>query len=155
MAGQMRRRRPSSLSSSAVFQPEAAPKLTSRVREPDGSHSPKASAAGLHGTFTLPRGPNMRPLQFEGELIAEAEKEATDRNGRRNERGPVSHRAAIYRTRKGTLVTEFSTVDHTGKRTGKADVFGSLDEACDWFRRGPLTTELLKKLDRWGPEIIE
>lgn len=97
----------------------------------------------------------MRPLQFEGELITEAEKDATDRNGRRNERGPVNHRAAIYKTRKGTFVTEFSTVDHTGERTGKADVFGSLDEACDWFRPGPLTTELLKKLGRWGPEIIE
>lgn len=97
----------------------------------------------------------MRPLQFEGELIAEAEKDATDRNGRKNERGPVNHRAAIYKTRKGTFVTEFSTVDHIGERTGKADVFGSLDEACDWFRPGPLTTELLKKLGRWGPEIIE
>ncbi len=97
----------------------------------------------------------MRPLQFEGELIAEAEKDATDRNGRRNERGPASHRAAIYRTRGGTFVAEFSSLDHAGGRAGKADVFGSLDDACDWFRAGPLTMELLKKLGRWGPEIIE
>lgn len=155
MSGQMRRRRPSTHPSSAVSQPEYGPKLTNQVCEPDGSHAPKATAPGVYGTYTLPRGPNMRPLQFEGELIAEAEKDATDRNGRRNERGPVNHRAAIYKTRKGTFVTEFSTGNHTGERTGKADVFGSLDEACDWFRPGPLTTELLKKLGRWGPEIIE
>lgn len=155
MSGQMRRRRPSSHPSSAVSQSEATLKFANRVCEPDGSYAPKMTASGPYGTYTLPRGLNMRPLQFEGELIAEAEKGATDRNGRRNERGPVSHRAAIYKTRKGTYVTEFSTVDHTGKRTGKADVFGSLDEACDWFRPGPLTTELLKTLGRWGPEIIE
>ena len=152
MSDQTRRRHPSSHPSSSASRAATAPKPTLRTRNPDGSIT---IVPGNHDIYTLSRGPDVRPLQFEGELIAEAEKEATDRNGRRNERGPVNHRAAIYRTRGGRFVTEFSSVDHTGERTGKADVFGTVDEACDWFRPGPLTTELLKKLGRWGPEIVE
>jgi len=38
---------------------------------------------------------------------------------------------------------------------GKAAVFDSLDEALKWFRPGPLTTELLKKLGKLEPEFIE
>jgi hypothetical protein len=153
MSVQTPRRRPSPHTPSSAS--EAAPKLTIQGRSADGSLNLKVTVPGVHGSYTLSRGPNLRPFQFEGELIAEAEKDAIDRNGRRNERGPVSHRAAIYRTRKGTFVTEFSTLDHTGARTGKADVFSNLDEACDWFRPGPLTTELLKRLGRWEPEVIE
>lgn len=155
MSAPTHRRRSSSHSSSSVSEAETASRLASQVREPDGSFSPKICSGEIHGTYTLSRGPNLRPFQFEGKLIAEAERDATDRNGRRNERGPVSHRAAVYRTRGGTFVTEFSSLDHAGERAGKAAVFGSLDEASDWFRPGPLTTELLKKLGRWGPEIIE
>lgn len=104
-------------------------------------------------TYTLLRGPDMRPLQFEGQIVGEVERDS----GKSNAKGlsPV-HRAAIYRTRGGKYVSEFSTVDSgNGERTGKADVFGTLNEACDWFRPGPLTTELLKRLGRWEPEIIE
>jgi hypothetical protein len=39
--------------------------------------------------------------------------------------------------------------------SGKAAVFDSLESALAWFRPGRLTTELLKKLGKWGPEIIE
>ena len=91
------------------------------------------------------------PLQFEGTIVAEVQKLNAKANGL-----GVVHRAAIYKTRGGKFVSEFSTDEcGNGERTGKADVFGTLDEACDWFRPGSLTTELLKKLDRWQPEIIE
>lgn len=102
----------------------------------------------MASNHTLSRGLDLRPLQFEGEIIAEVEKDSTERSGYRNALGPVSYRAAIYKTRGGKFVAEFSSVDHDGARTGKADVFGTLDEACDWFRPGPFTTELLKKLGR-------
>jgi hypothetical protein len=126
----------------------SGPRLTIRGRNPDGSLNLKVDVPGVvTNTFTLSRGPDMRPLQFEGEIIAEAEKDSG--------KGSAAYRAAIYRTRGGKFVSEFSTVDAACTRSGKADVFGTLDEACDWFRPGPLTTELLKRLGRWGPEIIE
>jgi len=153
MSDQTHRRRPPLHASAS--QTETGPKLNIQGRNPDGSLKLKVTLPGIHSSYTLSRGPDVRPLQFEGEIIAEVEKDTADRSGYRNALGPVSYRAAVYRTRGGKFVTEFSSADHTGARTGKADVFGTLDEACDWFRPGPLTTELLKKLGRWGPEIIE
>src|SRR6185312_3007718 len=128
MSGQTSRRHPSAPSSSSASQTGPSPNLATQSRNHGDSRDLKAPVPGIHGSYTLSRGPNLRPLQFEGELVAEAEKDAINRNGRRNERGPVTHRAAIYKTRRGTFVTEFSSLDHTGKRTGKADAFGSLDE---------------------------
>lgn len=155
MSDQTRRRRPSSHTSALASHGESAPELTGQRHNSDASTNQKLPAPAISGTYTLSRGPRLRPFQFEGEIIAEVENDATDPNGRNNEHGRVSLRAAIYRTRKGTIVTEISSLDHTGGRTGKADVFGSLDDACEWFRPGPLTTELLEKLGRWQPEIIE
>jgi hypothetical protein len=87
----------------------------------------------------------MRPLQFHGEIVGAVERDS----GKGTIHGPVVHRAAIYKTRGGKFVSEFSTADYSnGEKSGKADVFGTLDEACEWFRPGPLTTELLKKLAR-------
>lgn len=152
MSSQTGRRSPPSSSSSA---PGDGPKLSIEGRNTDGSLNLKVTVPGMHGsTYVLPRGSDVRPLQFEGEVVAEVERDGS-------ERGPTprsfvtSYRAAIYKTRGGKFVTEFSSVNNTGDRTGKADVFGTLDEACEWFRPGPLTTELLKKLRRWEPEVIE
>jgi len=127
--------------------------------DPEQSDSPRpvqhaptiVTISGAGNTYTLSRGSDMRPLQFEGQIIGEVERDS----GKGVALGSAVHRAAIYKTRGGKFVSEFSTMDVTGERTGKADVFGTLDEACDWFRPGPLTTELLKKLGRWEPEIIE
>jgi hypothetical protein len=104
--------------------------------------------------FTLTRGENLRPLQFRGEVLAEVveEKDARTLGGAGIVR--VSHRVAIYRTASGgKFVTEFSSLDARGDRIGTAGVFDTLDAACDWFRRGALTTELMKKLGRWYPEF--
>lgn len=130
----------------------SGPKLTVEARTPDGDMKLRVTVPGLTGNdarrFTLTRGSDLRPLQFDGQVVAEVDR-----------RGATAlheeHRAAIYKTRGGKFVSEFSSLGHSGERTGRADVFGTLNEACDWFRPGPLTTELLKKLGRWEPEIIE
>jgi len=137
MSDQTHRRRPSPNSSSSESQAETGPKLTIQGRNPDGSLSLKVTIPGMNSSYTLSRGPDVRPLQFEGVVIAEVERDSADRNGYRNVFGPQRHRAAVYKTRGGKFVAEFSTVDHAGERSGKADVFGTLDEACDWFRPGP------------------
>lgn len=116
---------------------------------------PKLNASRIGDTYTLSRGPQLRAFQFEGEILAEVESNSDDLKDRKDVPGFVSHRAAIYRTRRGTVVTEVSSADHTGQRAGIADVFGSLDDAIEWFRPGPLTTELLKKLGLERPQIVE
>ena len=117
--------------------------------------NPKVTASRIGGAYTLSRGPRLQPFQFEGEILAEVESYATDPKGHKDASGFVSHRAAIYRTRRGTIVTEVSSVDHTGQRAGIADVFGSLGEACEWFRPGSLTTQLMQKLSQRESEIID
>lgn len=131
----------------------------------DGSITRNPDEPPVYLQYTVSRGENIRPLQFEADLLGAVE----------TGHGPQSsatYRAAIYKTRGGKYVAEFSTakilyaVDtvHTPvserkpisvERDGKAEVFDSLDAACDWFRPGPLTTRLLKNLGKWGPEIIE
>lgn len=115
----------------------------------------KVTVPGFENRFELSRGPDVRPLQFEGDVLAEVERGSNQRGIReRNIFDPDVYRAALYKTRGGKFITEFSTL-RGDERDGKAEVFESLDAACEWFRPGPLTTELLKKLGRWQPEIIE
>jgi hypothetical protein len=165
--------------SSAQSPQQKDPKLSVEGRNADGSLKLKVTVPGLNSpenafrTYTLSRGADVRPLQFEGEIVAEVERPTNHRGVRdRNVCEPDSYRAAIYKTRAGRFIAEFSTVSDRyvvdtvntplserrplpPQRDGKAEVLDSLDAACDWFRPGPLTTELLKKLGRWGPEIID
>jgi hypothetical protein len=102
--------------------------------------------------YTLPRGENVRAIRFDGEVIGAVEDKGAG----------GMYRAAIYTTRGGKFVTEFSSLltactvnGQKPERDGKAEVFDTLDAACDWFRPGRLTTELMKQLGRWEPETIE
>ena len=105
---------------------------------------PSASNQKLH-QFMLSRGANERPLQFDGEVLAEAE--ATTGSG-------ATLRAALYRTKSGQVVSEFSRRDQDSNESGNAAVFDTLDEGLAWFRPGKLTTSLLKKLGRWDAEVL-
>jgi hypothetical protein len=156
MSSQTGRRSPAS---SSLPTERNGPKLAVEGRTPDGRMKLKVTLPGLIGDgprpFTLARGPDVRPLQFDGELLAEVERDSNHPGVRvHNPFGPDVYRAAVYKTRGGRFVTEFSTL-RGEDREGKAEVFDSLDSACAWFRQGPLTTELLKKLGKWDPEFIE
>ena len=59
--------------------------------------NPNSNGPGLQ-RFTLQRDED-RPLQFDGELLAHVEALGS----------PLAHRAAVYRTRKGKFVSEFSS----------------------------------------------
>lgn len=88
--------------------------------------------------YTVGRGPKLRPFEFDGTVVAEAQDD--------------DYRAAIYRTKGGKYVTEFLV--RTNDKS-KADVHETLDAAVGWFKPGWLTIELLKILGRWEPEFIE
>ncbi len=124
----------------------ADPKLTIAGRNADGTLKLRVKVPGLYHRFTLSRGGHERPLQFDGEVLAEAEAVTGDQN---------VLRAAIYRTKGGQHVTEFSRRDSGSNVTGKAVIFPTLDEAVGWFRPGRLTTSLLKQLGRWDAEYLD
>lgn len=121
------------------------PKLSIHGCSADGSIPLNADAAPKR--FTLYRGHKERPLQFDGEVLAEAHTMGVS----------AVYRAAIYKTCNGSFVTEFSLVSMPQliggdpEREGRAAVLDSLDAACGWFRPGPLTTKLLRQLERARP----
>lgn len=86
-----------------------------------------------------------RPLEFDGEQIAEVSLE---------DFGSTIKRAALYRTAGGKYVSEFRVEEHyVTSKPGEWEVtrakvahFNTIDEAAAWFRPGPLTTRLLSKL---------
>lgn len=123
------------------------PKLTVAGRNADGTLKLRVQVPGLLHRFTLSRGPDERPLQFDGEVLAEVETPAGGAGG--------VLRAAIYRTKSGQHVAEFSRQTEGSERAGKAAVFETLDEAVAWFRPGKLTVLLLKQLGRWQPESLD
>jgi hypothetical protein len=122
------------------------PKLTVAGRNADGTLKLRVQVPGLFHRFTLSRGADERPLQFDGEVVAESE----STSGR-----TVTLRAAVYRTKSEQYVSEFSRRDESSDVDGKAAVFETLDEALAWFRPGKLTVALLKQLGRWEPEILD
>ncbi|HTE40654.1 MAG TPA: hypothetical protein VK629_07485 [Steroidobacteraceae bacterium] len=103
-----------------------------------------------------------RALEFDGEVLAEVEMDGA---------GPGAmervHRAAVYCTKGGRLIAEFSSRNRPGFAhfvagsdfdedvRSKAAAFANINEAIAWFRPGRLTIELLKKLGHWNPEFIE
>lgn len=92
--------------------------------------------------FTLYMGHKARELQFDGEIVAEAQTCGV----------AARCRVAIYKTRDGTFISEFSLISMpqlTGgapETEGKAAMFDTLDAACAWFRSGHLTNKLLKQV---------
>ena len=96
--------------------------------------------------YTLPRGGDERPLQFDGVVVAESE--AVTSNS-------LVLRGAIYRAKDGRYVSEFSRRGEGPVATGKAGVSETLDEALQWFRPGKLTTALRKQLGRWEVQLLE
>jgi hypothetical protein len=122
------------------------PKLTVAGRNADGTLKLRVKVPGLLHRFTVSRGEHERPLQFDGEVLGEAEAVTGDAS---------VLRAAIYRTKGGKHVSEFSRRDASSNVTGKAVAFPTLDEAVSWFRPGRLTTSLLKQLGRWDAEYLD
>jgi len=109
------------------------------------SGQPSADSLSFQ-SYTLPRGADQRPLQFEGAVIAEAEAVT----GRAN-----VLRAAIYRAQDGRYVSEFSRRVNESIVTGNAAVFQTLDDALGWFRPGKLTVALRKQLGRWEVQLSD
>ncbi len=107
-----------------------------------------ASAALKH--FTLYRGHKERPLQFDGEMLAEAQTYGV----------AVGYHAAIYRTRDGHFVSALSLISMpqltsgAPERESEAAVFTSLAAACAWFRSRRLTGRLLSQIASRFPDII-
>lgn len=122
------------------------PKLTVTGRSADGTLKLRVKVPGLLHRFTLSRGPDERPLEFDGEVLAEAEAVTGKDN---------VLRAAIYRTKGAQFVSEFSRRDESANLTGKTAVFETLDEAVRWFRPGKLTVSLLKQLGRWEAHHLD
>jgi len=117
------------------------------MQSPQDGRRPPAQSPADSRRFTLARGPDERPLQFDGEILAEAES---------NSGSASVLRAAVYRSNRGQYIAEFSKRDQgSAGLTGKAAVFNELDSAIAWFRPGKLTTALLKKLGRWDAEVLE
>ncbi len=136
------------------------------MNQPIGGIAPAAPQLDQPKIYLIARDGD-RDLQFAGTVVAEVEKAAS----------PRSHRAAVYLTRGGKYISEFSSWSSPGMidyilqqagrppmsqelcaRTdlrGKAAVFDSLTEAVKWFRPGPLTAKLLEQLNGAGPEIVE
>jgi hypothetical protein len=119
------------------------------MRSPQKGGPPSAQPSAAPPTlqrYTLTRGGDERPLQFDGALVAESEAETS---------GSLVLRAAIYRAKDGRYVSEFSRRGEGAIASGKAGVFGTLDDALAWFRPGKLTTALRKQLGRWEVQLLE
>ena len=107
----------------------------------DPLRHPNHSGFSAVQLFTLSRGPNERPLQFQGTALAEAESGGL--------------RAAVYQTNGGRYVVEFARHEEQSNGSGKLAVFDSLDDGLAWFRPGKLTAALYKQLGRWEPEVLD
>ena len=137
MRNSIRRRRASSSGSGC---------LTSSAREHDADASAvlATTVPAALKCFTLSRGRKESPLQFDGEILAEVQTFGV----------AAGYRAAIYKTRDGNFITEFSLISMphlTGgepERGGRAAAFDTLDAACAWFQPGRLTTRLLKQVGK-------
>jgi hypothetical protein len=101
---------------------------------------------------------NDRPLEFDGKILARVEESTYD--------GLVVTRAALYFTRAGKFVTEFTRFETSGSTWGanmrrpmtfaKAQVSSSRDVALNWFRPGGRITKLLlEQLGELESEFIE
>src|ERR1700688_2769858 len=98
------------------------------MQSPQDGGRPPAQSPAESQRFTLARGSDERPLQFDGEILAEAES---------NSGSASVLRAAVYRSDRGQYVAEFSKRDEgSAGLTGKAAVFNELDSAIAWFRPG-------------------
>jgi hypothetical protein len=116
------------------------------MRSPGNGGPPSAhtSTPALH-RYTLARDAGERPLQFDGNVMAETEASTSS---------DLILRAAIYRAKDGRYVSEFSRRGPEGSGTGKAAVTSTLEEALAWFRPGKLTAALRKQLGRWEVQLL-
>jgi hypothetical protein len=99
-----------------------------------------------------------RPLEFDGKTLGRVEESSHD--------GAVLTRAALYCTRGGKFVAEFSRFETPGVTLGanvrrpmmfaKAQVFDSREMAITWFRPGGRITKLLlEQLGALEPEFVD
>ena len=112
--------------------------------------------------FTVNRDDDV-PLEFDGEILAVVEEGEGGADVTNDTL--VRTRAAIYRTKGGKFIAEFSRyvgrqVASWGRRGppklfDKAGVFNTLDEAVGFFRPGRLTNALLEDLGVKKTEFIE
>ncbi len=127
------------------------PKLRPRGRNADASALPERRTGAAFGHFTVYRGHKECPLQFDGEVLAEAQISGV----------AAGYRAAVYKTRDGNFISEFSLISMPylpggdPAMEGKVAVFNSLDAACAWFRSGPLPAKLMKQVGKWSPDLIK
>lgn len=116
-------------------------KLSLRER---GAEVPGSAVPGSVRHFTVYCGHKARPLQFDGQIVAEA----------RTVGVAAVYRAAIYKRPDGSFISEYSLISMpqlTGgdpKWESEAAAFATLDAACAWFRPGLLTRKLLRKIKR-------
>ncbi len=109
-----------------------------------GAGVPGSGSPGSVRHFTLYSGHKARPLQFDGEIVAEVQTVGV----------AAVYRAAIYKRPDGSFVSEYSLIcmpQLTGgdpKWESEAAAFATLDGACAWFRPGLLTRKLLRKVKR-------
>jgi hypothetical protein len=99
-----------------------------------------------------------RPLEFDGKALGRVEEASHD--------GAVVTRAALYGTRAGRFIAEFTRFETPGMTLGanvrrpmlfaKAQVFDSREIAITWFRPGGRITKLLlEQLGALESEFIE
>jgi hypothetical protein len=99
-----------------------------------------------------------RPLEFDGKALGRVEEASHD--------GAVLTRAALYVTRAGKFIAEFTRFETPGTTLGanerrpmmfaKAQVFDSREVALTWFRPGGRITKLLlEQLGELEPEFVE
>lgn len=125
-------------------------KWTKNAGNANGSMALEASVPNALKHFTLYSRRKVRALQFDGEILAEAQTFGV----------AAGYRAVIYKTRDGNFVSEFSLTSMpqlTGgdpETDGNAAMFDSLDAACAWFQSRHLSAKLLEQVGKWGPESI-
>jgi len=130
----------------------------------DGKHLPPNAIENPpeeYRRFKLARD-NDRALEFDGvELAKVVERSRSTKTG-----AAMVTRAALYRTRGGKFVTEFSKIEAEGLypnsnaarpvEFAKAKVFDSQDIAMQWFRvGGRFTMKLWEQLGGLESEFIE
>ncbi len=131
--------------------PSAHPAPDSPASTASGGVALAAYASAGLKHFTLYRGHKERPLQFEGELLAEAQTYGV----------AVGYHAAVYRTRDGHFISALSLISMpqltsgAPERESEAALFTSLAAACAWFRSRRLTGRLLSQIASRCPGIIE
>jgi hypothetical protein len=114
-------------------------------------------SAGQFRRFRVDRD-NDRPLEFDGKALGRVEEASHD--------GTVLTRAALYVTRAGKFIAEFTRFETPDTTLGanvrrpmlfaKAQVFDSREIALTWFRPGGRITKLLlEQLGELESEFIE